>query len=123
MPHFDGIVDADGSLESMGLRLWLEGKKGRRVYITAETERRPKTLKQLARYWGYLLPLYMEYVGEDNKLQAHEDLLIQCSRADRMLPDGEILQTVKRTRDMDTLEHSQFTERVERFLAKHGVMP
>jgi hypothetical protein len=120
--HFEGDVDKDGRLDSLGLTLWLESKKGRHVYITVETEWKPKTLKQLARYWGVLLPLYMEYVGEEDKRIAHEDVLRLCSPNDKMLPNGEIVHSVKRTRDMSTVEHSAFTERFEMFLAKHGVL-
>jgi hypothetical protein len=89
--------------------------------MTAEPERRRRSKKQNDRYWALLVPAYMEWVGEDDKLQAHEDILSQCNRGDRMLPTGELINVVKRTRHQTVEEHCEFTARVERWLASHGV--
>ncbi len=100
---------------------WLARHKDKRVSAIYETERRPRTKKMNDRYWTLIVPAYQEYVGEEDKLQAHEDLLSLCNRADRMLPDGTLISRVLRSHDRSVEEFQAFTERAELFLAKHGV--
>jgi hypothetical protein len=100
---------------------WLARYRDRTVTAILEPERRRRSQKQNDRYWAALVPAYMEWVGEDDKLQAHEDILSQCNRDDRLLPTGEVIQVVKRSRFLTMEEHCEFTGRVERWLAQHGV--
>ena len=93
---------------------------GKRVTVTAERERLRRTKKQNDRYWALLVPMYQEWVGEEDKLQAHEDLLTQCNTGTRLLPTGEIVSTVKRSRFLTVEEFLEYTRRVEMWLAKHG---
>ena len=94
---------------------------GRRLTQTTEAERIRRTKKQNDRYWALLVPLYQEWVGEESKEQAHEDLLVQCNSTTRILPTGEVISTVRRSRFLSVEEFNEFTGRVEMWLAKHGI--
>ena len=94
--------------------------KSRRLSVTAEAERIRRSPKQNARYWSLIVPMYQEWVGEEDKLQAHEDLLTQCNTSTRILPTGEIISTVRRSRFLSVEEFNDYTTRVEMWLAKHG---
>ena len=100
---------------------WLAKYRGRRVTMTAEPERLRRTAKQNARYWALIVPIYQEWVGEPDKLQAHEDLLSLHNRADRLLPTGEVVQVVKRSRNLSIEEFLAFTQRVEMWMAQQGI--
>jgi hypothetical protein len=101
---------------------FLSRYEGRRVSVTAEAERIRRSKQQNDRYWALLVPLYQEWVGEEDKLQAHEDLLSQCNTSTRLLPTGEVISTVKRSRFLTVEEFTEFTNRVEMWLAKNGVV-
>ena len=94
---------------------------GKRMTVTAERELLRRTPKQNARYWSLIVPVYQEWVGEEDKLQAHEDLLAQCNKSTRILPTGEVIETVKRSKFLNVEEFNEYTSRVEMWLAKHGV--
>ena len=100
---------------------WLARYKGRRVMLTAEPERKRRTLKQNARYWSLIVPVYQEWVGEPDKLQAHEDLLSLHNRADRPLPTGEVVKVVKRSKHLTVEEFLEYGRRVETWLAQQGI--
>ena len=95
---------------------------GRRLNVTAEAERIRRSKKQNDRYWALIVPLYQEWVGEEDKEQAHEDILAQCNKATRILPTGEVITTVRRSRVLTVEEFNEFTNRAEMWLAKHGVV-
>lgn len=94
---------------------------GKRMTVTAERERLRRSAKQNARYWALIVPVYQEWVGEEDKLQAHEDLLAQCNKQTRILPTGEVIETVGRSRFKTVEEFEEYTSRCEMWLAKHGV--
>ena len=100
---------------------WLAKYKGRRVTITAEPERLRRTAQQNKRYWSLIVPVYQEWVGEPDKLQAHEDLLSLHNRADRLLPTGEVVSVVKRSRFLSIEEFNSYMTRVEVWLAQQGI--
>src|SRR5512147_2083114 len=75
---------------------WMAKYRGRRLTITAEAEYRRRTNAQNRRYWAIIVPGYQEWVGEADKLQAHEDLLSSFNRMDRLLPTGEVVPVVRR---------------------------
>src|SRR5512135_135561 len=95
--------------------------KGRRVTATLEPERIRRTDQQNKRYWSLIVPVYQEWVGEPDKLQAHEDLLSLHNRADRLLPTGEVIKVVRRSRNLTVEEFQEFTSRVEVWLASQGI--
>jgi len=86
---------------------WLARYRDRRLSVTLEPERRRRTNPQNERYWALLVPAYMEWAGEPDKLQAHEDLLSLHNRADKLLPTGEVIKVTR--------------SRVEVWLAQNGV--
>src|SRR5512139_3341210 len=94
---------------------------GKRMTVSAERERLRRTPKQNSRYWALIVPVYQEWVGEEDKLQAHEDLLAQCNTGTRILPTGEVISTVKRSRFLSIQEFQEYTSRCEMWMAKHGV--
>ncbi len=100
---------------------WCAKYRGRRITVTAEPERRRRTNQQNKRYWSLLVPVYQEWAGEPDKLQAHEDLLSQCNREDKLLPNGTVISRVKRSKALTVEEFNAFTERVEVFLAQQGM--
>ena len=100
---------------------WLAKFKGRRLTITAEPERIRRTDAQNRRYWSLIVPVYQEWVGEPDKLQAHEDLLSLHNRADRMLPTGELVAVVRRSKNLTVQEFTEYTRRVETWLAQQGI--
>jgi len=96
--------------------------KGRRITVTAEAERVRRSKQANDRYWARIVPFYQEWVGEDDKLQAHEDILAQCSKTTRILPTGEVIETIQRSRFKTVEEFQEFTKKAERWLASHGVL-
>ena len=94
---------------------------GKRMTVQAERERQRRTKKQNDRYWVLIVPAYQEWVGEEDKEQAHEDLLSQCNKQTRILPTGEVISTVGRSRFKTVEEFSEYTSRCEMWLAKNGV--
>lgn len=100
---------------------WCAKYKGRRLTITAEAERVRRTNAQNRRYWTLIVPTYQEWVGELNKLQAHEDLLSYFNQGDRLLPTGEVKTVTKRSKDLTKDEFSAFMTRCEVGLAQMGL--
>jgi hypothetical protein len=100
---------------------WLARHKGRALTLTIEPERRRRSIPQNERYWALLVPAYQEWAGEPDKLQAHEDLLSLHNRADKLLPTGEVVKVVRRSKTLTVEEFHDFMQRVEVWLAQNGV--
>ena len=100
---------------------WLAKYRGRRLHLTAEPDRIRRTDAQNKRYWSLIVPVYQEWVGEPDKLQAHEDLLSLHNRMDRLLPTGEVVKVVARSKNLSIEQFNEYTSRVEVWLAQQGI--
>lgn len=94
---------------------------GKRMTVTAERERLRRTNKQNSRYWALIVPVYQEWVGEENKLVAHSELLSLCNKDSRILPTGEVVEVAKGSRFLSVEEFNEYTNRCEMWMAKHGI--
>lgn len=95
---------------------------GHRVTITVRREQQRRTTNQNAWYWSSVGPLalFSEWTGYE-KDEAHDLLKSMFLKVERVLPSGEVVETIGSTASMSIEEFSAYCDRVVRFLAEHGM--
>jgi hypothetical protein len=119
---FSGEVTPDGQLklDETGRWLgWLMRHKGKRLTITVSRAKIRRSDAQNRRYWSLVIPCFSEWSGFERD-EARETLLQMFSSYEDRLPSGEAVVRVVRSSRMTVGQFSDYTSRVERFLAGHG---
>lgn len=98
---------------------WLMRHVGKTITVEFSREKRIRSLAQNSRYWTMIVPCFSEWSGYSTE-EAHEVLLQMFSKSEGMLPSGEIITRITRSKDMTVEQFNEFTLKVERFLAEHG---
>ncbi|CAK0768541.1 conserved hypothetical protein [Gammaproteobacteria bacterium] len=91
------------------------GHEGKRVEVTVERERKAGSKKQQGYYFGVIIPILCEFGYE--KDEAHWALKYEHLRIPRA--DG-FPETVKKYRDLSTVEREAYHENCRRTLTRMG---
>jgi hypothetical protein len=97
---------------------------GREIDLILRKHRNVRSLSQNAYYWGVVIPLLAEHIGDDTEavhralgnefLQRHIEVETQAS--------WKRLTTVRSTADLDTAEFTEYIEQCRRLGAEMGVV-
>lgn len=81
-----------------------------------------RSRRQNAYYWGVVVPIYADYVGEEDPDDAHEDLKAEFSWSETFVDkQGREHRKIKSTAKMTTEEFSQYLERIWLWADKEGL--
>ena len=108
-PVFLGTISNDGKLlldKAEGFHKHLHTLTGKRVELTVQKLRHPRTNNQNRYYWGVVVKLIAQHTGHDSE-QIHE-LLKQFHSPNWHLGEKAIPTSTTR---LDTLEFSEYTEK------------
>lgn len=115
-PIFFGTVSESGKIlldDPAGFAVHRDRLAGKRVELTLKKQARKRTSPQNRYYWGCVLQLISEHTGEDPE-SLHEALKAHFAPkhviGNLVVPSG--------TRYLDTVDFSQFVEKVRRWAAE-----
>ena len=110
----------DGKLEWLSFPLfskWLSFQKSGLYTVNIKRYHKPRTEQQNRYYWGVVVPLIAEWVGEEDREDIHETLksMFNIDRTKKV-------SIVKSTTRLTTQEFTDYVERVVIWAAKQGVV-
>lgn len=114
---FSGWVELDGSLSFQYPKLvknFLSGLAGEAVDIVITKQYGSRSTKQNRYYWGVVIPMIQQEIGEENKEVVHGWLQAEVGHTATLsgkdVPRG--------TSDLSTAEFEEYTARVRMFASK-----
>ena len=96
---------------------------GKSITVTVERKTRVRTLPQNSYYWGCLITnIHLQLISdgwEVTQQQVHEMLKAKYLLAERYNEKtGEVMQIIRSTTEISTVEHNQYCEDVRRWAAE-----
>jgi hypothetical protein len=88
--------------------------EGKRVRVTVERFRNRRSDPQNRYYWGIVVPMVGEAIGESDAEAVHDMLKVELNYEILVVGDKEI-RVPKSTAKLDTMEFKQYVERVQRW--------
>lgn len=89
----------------------------KRVRITVERFRNRRSDEANAYYWGVVVPMIQDAIGEEDPETVHEMLKAEFNYEILAIGNKEI-RKVKSTAKLDTKEFSEYVERVRKFASE-----
>jgi hypothetical protein len=121
---FEAIVDDDGKFKPEGanlVRAKLLRWNGKRVYVTVDREKKPRSLNANAYLWSAVYGAISEWSGyEPDELHELFKRMFLPAK-DLAMPTGEILSIPGSTAALDTGAFAVYVSKVKRWAAEQGL--
>jgi hypothetical protein len=90
--------------------------EGKEVLVQIEKPKKKRSLAANGYYWGVVLPMIANYMGEDNLDYVHAIMKSECLKTIKIIR-GKAYTAVGSTKKLTTNQFSDYLERVRRFAA------
>jgi hypothetical protein len=120
----DGKLKPVTKTENQTLRAFLDKMEGQRVTLYFKQYAPERSLAQNRRLWGYLVPLFRQWVLDEWGMSLTNDeakayLTAKFSYVEFVNPDtGQTMQVPKGTSELDKKQFAEFMNRTEQWLTE-----
>ena len=125
MNRFDATVDESGKLHLHARQLFLEHIRtlaGQDIDITVRKATN-RSNQQNRYYWGGVIPVVAEGLRQMGirmtAEQTHDLLKYRFLKIEFVTDDGEVLQSMGRSKDLDTAEFNQYIEDIKQWAGEY----
>ena len=99
------------------LRNYLKAYEGKHLNVTFKLPSKNRSNNQNSYYWGVVLPLIAEWVGEETTEEIHETMKSMFN-----IDRNKKIPIVKSTVILSTVEFNEYLEKIIIWAAKQGVV-
>jgi hypothetical protein len=106
----------------------LKSLEGKFAKITIEEKKKIRSLNQNAFYWGYIIPVivnfFNEYGNNVDAEQVHEFLKENVGKLNQnvVFPDGQVKEVTGSTANLNTMEFENYLTKIRVWAAEWGVI-